>query len=215
MQRQMVWLTGLTAAAVVAAAAWMVHGGGEPAPDAAAPGGAAGGAQDPLSDPAALTPDQMRGRLFEQQAMAGTQGLGNWCVEAQALQPCPALRERFDHYIDTVGQGDPAKLRAAISDEARKENGDRLGAEIMQIWDKYWRLRSHKWHAQLDPADTRTWMQVYEEQTQVRRQMLGEAWAKAFFDADEKQFLAYHQYITTGRNPSAAPPSAPVPTMNP
>lgn len=213
MQRQMGWLVGLAVVTTVAAGVWLTIGNEGVPEGTAEPGGGAG--HEVAVDPTTLTPDQVRSRLFEQQAQASTQGLGNWCVQGDALQPCLALRERFDYYIDTLGQEDAVKLRTAIAAEARKEHGDKLAADIMQIWEKYWRLRTHTWQVQLDPADTRTWKQVYDEQTQARRQILGDSWAKAFFDADEKQFLAYYEQIATGRVPSAAPPSASVPTMTP
>jgi hypothetical protein len=158
------------------------------------------------TDPTEMTPDQIRARLFEQGALSGTEPAGEWCVQADKLTPCSELRKRFEYYILAVGETEPVDIRKLIADEARKAHGDKLGAEIMAIWDKYWVLRTYNWRNKLEPGDLRTWMQTFEEQREVRQRLLGAEWAEAFYAEEDRKFKAYYEQMQSG---------ASVPTMKP
>jgi hypothetical protein len=137
-----------------------------------------------------LTPDQIRARLFEQGSLSGTEPAGNWCVHDGQLEPCFDLRRRFEYYVLALGDVAADDIRKLTAVEARKDNGDKLAAEIMLVWDKYWQLRTYPWRHHFDRSDRATWLPAFEEQGQVRRQLLGDAWTRAFFENDEKQFKA-------------------------
>lgn len=216
MQTRTWMMVGAVTAAAVAAAVWMGTGDAPELQDAAtsdvaAPqAGIAASAIPPELH--AMTPDQVRNRLFEQGSFSGTEPAGDWCVQGGQLSPCPELRRRFEYYILAVGEVAVDDIRKLTADEARKAHGDKLAGEIMAIWAKYWELRNHTWRNKLEPGDLRTWMPAHEEQRQVRQRLLGADWAEAFFAEEDRQFKAYYEKMQSG---AAAPPDpgAPVPRV--
>jgi lipase chaperone LimK len=161
------------------------------------------------------TPEETRNRLFKEGSLAGTEPSGDWCVGAdQLLKPCEGLRTRFEYYILGLGEVTLDEARALIEDEARRAHGDKLGAEIMALFDKYWKVRTHEYRNNFVQTDRSTWLPVFEEQKAVRRQILGEPWALAFFADDEASFKAYYAQLDSG---AAPPPKSgePVPQMEP
>jgi len=63
-------------------------------------------------------------------------------------------------------------------------------------------------------TDRSTWLPVFEEQKAVRRQILGEPWAQAFFADDEASFKAYYAQLDSGAAP-VSKAGEPVPQMEP
>lgn len=168
---------------------------------------------EPLAQ--AMTPDQVRQRLFQEGSLVGTEPAGDWCVNAQPqLQPCEALRQRFEYYILGLGEVGIADIRALLQEEARLAHGPALADQIMAIFDKYWQIRTHDWKSHFVQSDRSTWMPVFEEQRAVRRQILGQAWADAFFQEEEQHFQAYYAQLESGEAPPADP-GEPVPEMAP
>jgi lipase chaperone LimK len=206
-----------------AAALWMSRGA---SPDGASGGTSAGGGWGMISATSdsghesvaaqvkAMTPDQVRDRLFRQGSFAGTEPSGDWCVANGQLQACPELRKRFEYYILGLGEVTIEDIKALVADEARKAHGPQLAGEIMAIWDKYWQLRNYAWRNKFNQSDRSTWLAVFEEQKLVRRQILGPDWAKAFFEQDEKTFQQYYAQLESGL-PPPPDPGEPVPQMAP
>jgi lipase chaperone LimK len=181
---------------------WVVQDG--------APGGNAGG----VNGSKALTPDQVRTRLFKDGSFAGTEPSGDWCVVSGKLSPCPELRKRFEYYILGLGEVTIEDIKALVADEARRAHGDQAAADIMGIWDKYWQIRTHEWRNKFDQSNRATWLPVFEEQRMVRRQILGDEWAKAFYEQDEQNFKQYYAQLESGQ-PPPPDPGEPVPQMAP
>jgi lipase chaperone LimK len=179
--------------------------------DASKDGAAATDAGAPRS---ALTPDQVRNKLFKEGSFAGTEPTGGWCVQAGQLKPCPDLRKRFEYYILGLGEVTIEDIKLLVADEARRANGAQQADAIMAIWDKYWQLRTYNWRNKFDQSDRASWMPVFEEQRAVRRQILGADWAHAFFDEDEAHFKQYYAQIESGQAPPVDP-GEPVPQMGP
>ena len=178
-----------------------------------------GGAKDTAASAAAAaaqvrTPDQVRVRLFKEGSFAGTEPAGSWCVSDQKLKPCPELRSRFEYYVLGLGEVTIEEIRGLIQDEAKRANGDALAAQIMAVWDKYWQVRTYAWRHKFIQADRSTWMPVFEEQRAVRRQLLGQPWAEAFFKEDEQHFQEYYAQLESGL-PPPPDPGEPVPQMAP
>ncbi|CAH0351598.1 lipase secretion chaperone [Aquabacterium sp. CECT 9606] len=178
-----------------------------------------GGAKEAPASGAAVaaqvrTPDQVRVRLFKEGSFAGTEPAGNWCVSEQKLKPCPELRSRFEYYVLGLGEVTIEEIRGLIQDEAKRANGDAMAAQIMAIWDKYWQVRTYAWRHKFVQADRSTWMPVFEEQRSVRRQILGQPWAEAFFKEDEQHFQEYYAQLESGQ-PPPPDPGEPVPQMAP
>jgi lipase chaperone LimK len=183
---------------------WHLLGGGKEATTGGAP-----------SSASLRTPDQTRLRLFKEGSFAGTEPAGSWCVaDDKKLRPCADLRSRFEYYVLGLGEVTIEEIQGLIQDEARRDNGDQLAGEIMAVWDKYWQVRTYGWRNKFVQNDRATWMPVFEEQRSVRRQILGAAWAEAFFKGDEQHFLDYHAQLDSGQPPSPDPGEA-VPQMGP
>lgn len=228
MQVKMKWVVALLAAVMGLGGIWLAQrtssgGGGVTLADGATSSGAAwslmGAGKDsgPVAQPAAalMTPDQVRTRLYQQGSFQGTEPSGEWCVtDAKMLKPCNGLRGRFEYFVLGVGEVSIAEIRGLIQDEARLAHGDKLAAEIIDIFDKYWQIRTHDWKNNFVQTDRSTWMPVFEEQKSVRRQILGMAWAEAFFADDEKHFLEYFAQLESGQ-PPPPDPGEPVPQMEP
>lgn len=225
------WMQGWTKGAVVAlavgglAVAWWaaqqpgglssiaagVSGGGwgmirpdeAPAPrDASAPAAAS------------LSAEQVRVKLFKEGSFQGTEPSGNWCVTGDKLVACPELRKRFEYYILGLGEVTIADIRNLVEDEARRAHGEALGNAIMAVWDKHWQVRTHAWRSVFVQADQSTWRPAFEEQRLVRRQILGEDWARAFYADDEAKFQQFMAQVESGQ-PPAPDPGEPVPQMAP
>lgn len=162
----------------------------------------------------ARTPDQVRVRLFKEGSFAGTEPAGDWCVADKKLKPCGGLRSRFEYYVLGLGEVSIEEIRGLIQDEAQRAHGPELATQIMAIWDKYWQVRTYGWRNKFVQSDRSTWLPVFEEQRAVRRQLLGQPWAEAFFKDDEQHFQAYYAQLESGQ-PPPPDPGEPVPQMEP
>ena len=223
------WATVAALAAALGGAWWWFGpqmNGQSADPSTAASGVAAGWGMEgpdgqsqaaPVSMDATLTPDQVRQKLFSKGSLEGTTPSGDWCVTTdQKLKPCKGLRGRFEYYILGLGEGGVTigDIRGLIADESKREHGDTLSGEIMAIFDKYWTLRVYDWKNNFVQNDRSTWLPVFEEQRSVRRQILGQPWADAFFSEDEKHFQDYYAQLESGL-PPPPDPGEPVPQMAP
>ncbi len=177
------------------------------------PGVGQGEAKQASGTPA-MTAEQVRNKLFREGSFQGTEPNGDWCTAAGKLSPCSGLRARFEYYLLGLGEVTVNDIRTLVSDEAHRANGEELGNAIMAIWDKYWSLRTHDWRNTFVQSDRNTWMPAFEEQRMVRRQILGEDWARAFFAEDEAKFKQYVAQVESGQ-PPPPDPGEPVPQMAP
>jgi hypothetical protein len=154
----------------------------------------------------AMTPDEIRNRLFQEGSLVGTQPAGDWCINAQQqFLPCEGLRQRFEYYLLGLGEVGVADVRALIEDEARKAHGEAQTAQIMALFDRYWQIRTYDWKHHFIQSDRATWLPVFEEQRTVRRQILGGAWADAFFLEEEQHFQTYYAQLESGQAPPPQP----------
>jgi lipase chaperone LimK len=237
MRRHERWLpAAVIAATLVLAWAWQRGPAPVPALPAAQPAGhapragpehAAAPGSAPAEAPAQATAEAVRARLFRHGSLVDTQPAGGWCVVAapatrasalqggeESLQPCAELRLRFDHYLLGLGEADVGELRSLVADDAQRAHGSALAAAILSVWDRYLRLGQYPWSSRFDPADRNTWTALLAEQRQVRRQILGEAWASAFYAEEEQHFEALHARLEAGA-PAPLDPGAPVPQVAP
>jgi lipase chaperone LimK len=162
-----------------------------------------------LGDPAASAEDRTHDRLFVQGSLAGTETAGDWCVGDGRLQACAALRERFDHYLLGLGEVEPAALRALVRRDAVRAHGEVLATQIVDLWDRYWTLRQQAPGVPFDASDRSTWPALLAEQRGVRRRLLGDDWARAFYGDEERDFEALQARLDAGL-PKPVDPGAPV-----
>ncbi len=104
-----------------------------------------------------LTPSQTRERLFRHGSLSGTTPTGDWCVRGTRLQPCEALRHRFEYYLLAQGEVEAADLRALVADELTRAHGPAPVAEVLALWGRYATLRAHPYRTVFDPRNLTTW----------------------------------------------------------
>lgn len=167
-----------------------------------------GTAAPPGADPLALE-ERTHRRLFEQGSLAGTEAAGDWCVNDARLHPCAALRERFDHYLLGLGEVSAAALRALVRRDAARAQGEAMAAQIMDLWDRYGAVREQAPRVPFDARDRSSWSALLAEQRGVRRRLLGDDWARAFYGDEENDFDALRVRLDAGAA-SPVDPGAPV-----
>lgn len=214
--RTTTWWIGATGAAALAAlVGWMLQAPGEapsatvaaPAPPSGEGRGfsvlAAGGPPAPAAEPATgRSVREVERALLEQGSLRGTEPDGGWLLdEAGRLQPSIALRRRFDYYLSGVGEATLPELSALLATHARRDLAPGPAAEVLALWDRYLALQQYRFQHSVRMDDRATWPVALAERQQVRRQMLGVAWAAAFY-ADEEAELARHI-----AQPTAEPPA--------
>lgn len=161
------------------------------------------------------TPEQLRARLFQQGSFAGSEPAGDWCVTARQLRPCAALRDRFEYYVQGLGEVSLAELRSLVREDALQVHGPQLALELMALWDRYWQLREQVWRHQFVQSDRSTWRPVFEEQHAVRRRVMGADWAEAFFSDEERYFQAYYLQAAEGPVLASHAQALPQPVVEP
>lgn len=183
-------------------ASWSLMGAGK--------GASADSSGTGLSGP--RSPAAVRDRLFKHGSFTGTELDGSWSVVDGRLVPSLTLRNRFENYLLGLGEVTLQEIRGLVEDDARRDVGDKLAAEILVVWDKYMQLREFPFQQQFKQNDRATWSPFFDELRMVRRQVLGKVWADAFFTEEEAQFQQYLAQLETGR-PAPTDPGAPVPQV--
>lgn len=123
---------------------------------------------------------------------------GRWTGEQ--LMPTLALRRRFDQLLTTVGEASLPELRDLVAWLSEQDLGPQGAQAVLAVWDRYVRLLQHSFRDGADPAQPQRWGMALAEHQRVRREILGPAWADAFYREDE---AAVRQLIE--RSPSAPP----------
>ena len=122
-------------------------------------------------------------------SLANTQLDGDWGVGPDGQpQPSMALRRRFDYFLLLQGEQDLNTVAARIRQLVQAAHGAAAAQQIMAVWDSYLRLQQQRWATQVDMQRRETWAPALAERSLVRRQLLGAAWAQAFY-ADEENAL--------------------------
>jgi lipase chaperone LimK len=145
---------------------------------------AAGGHSADVAAPTAATAEPQTPN-----SLANTQLDGDWSIgQSGQPQPSMALRRRFDYFLLLQGEVDISALSAQIRQQVQAAHGGAAAQQIMAVWDSYLRLQQHAWTTQVNMQRPETWSPALAERSAVRRQLLGTAWAEAFY-ADEENAL--------------------------
>jgi lipase chaperone LimK len=135
-------------------------------------------------------------------------GWGRWT--GTELLPSRELRRRFDQLLTTVGERRLEELRVLVGALAERDLGPQGSAAVLAVWDRYLKLQQHRFSQQIDPLHPEQWSRVLAEHQQVRRELLGFAWADAFYAEEEASLRALmdpRQAGHSGRATSAGDPS--------
>jgi lipase chaperone LimK len=164
--------------------------------------------------------EQIEHVLFEHGSLRGTTLDGDWGLDAHGqLQPSRALRRRFDQLLTTQGEVSREELGVWLRAKASKDVGVSAAQAIMQIWHKYLVLegQEYRYGVRLDEPESLRW--ALQERQIKRREILGVAWAAAFYAEEEalltQSLASDHTPQTTTSNAPAAPAAhAALPHLN-
>jgi lipase chaperone LimK len=147
-------------------------------------------------------------------SLSGTEADGDWAVDANGeLQPSINLRRRFDYYLTLQGETPLEQVATHLRTQVQAAHGAKAAQQVMDLWARYLRLQQHAWAMQVDLQRPDTWAAALAERSAVRRQLLGLAWAEAFYRAEEDELRALITQTQDGQTAgnSAAPGAVPVP----
>ncbi len=135
-----------------------------------------------------------KGLNLQESSLADTQADGTWSISPSGqAQPSLALRRRFDYFLLLQGERDIAALTADIQRQVSAAHGQLAAQQIMALWASYLQLQQHRWTTQVDMQRPSTWSSALTERSMKRRELLGIAWAEAFYrgeEADLRQLIA-------------------------
>ncbi|MFN7694172.1 MAG: hypothetical protein ACK5O3_09025 [Burkholderiales bacterium] len=139
-------------------------------------------------------------------ALQAAEWPGRWALNsAGVIQPSADVRRRFDHLLSRLGDQNLLQLRTSMQQQVTEEAGPAAAEQVVVLWDRYLRLQLWPWKTEVELDRPDTWRQALNERSRIRRDLLGPAFAEAFFGADEREFLKWIE----ARAP--APSSSPLP----
>lgn len=127
-----------------------------------------------------------KGLNLQESSLADTQADGTWSIGPSGqAQPSLALRRRFDYFLLLQGERDIAALTADIQRQVSAAHGQIAAQQVMALWRSYLQLQQHRWTTQVDMQRPSTWSSALTERSMKRRELLGIAWAEAFYRDEE------------------------------
>ncbi len=149
-------------------------------------------------------------------SLADTQLDGSWSMGANGqAQPNIALRRRFDYLLLLQGERSLAALTVEIQRQVSTAHGALAAQQIVALWHSYLQLQQKQWKTQVDMLRPTTWANALTERSQARRELLGIAWADAFY-RDEEDALRLQIAKFNGQTVLATPlPEANLPAALP
>jgi lipase chaperone LimK len=138
-------------------------------------------------------------------SLADTEADGSWSIGANGqAQPNIALRRRFDYFLLLQGERSAAALTAEIQRQVLAAHGALAAQQVVALWHSYLQLQQKQWKTQVDMLRPNTWASALAERSQVRRELLGIAWADAFY-REEEDALRQQIAKSNGQTVASAP----------
>jgi lipase chaperone LimK len=148
-------------------------------------------------------------------SLADTQLDGSWSMGANGqAQPNIALRRRFDYLLLLQGERSLAALTAEIQRQVSAAHGALAAQQIVALWHSYLQLQQKQWKTQVDMLRPTTWASALTERSQARRELLGIAWADAFY-REEEDALRQQIAKSNGQTVAASTQEANLPAVLP
>jgi len=159
--------------------------------------------QPPPYSPA--EPEDLLHTLFTEGSLRGAELDGAWGAwDGQRLSPNADLRRRFDQLLTTLGETHVDELRRLVAWLAERDLGAPGAQAVLEVWDRYLKLQQHVFREPMDLARPERWPAVLQEHQLARREMLGMAWADAFYGDEETAFRQRLDQTSTSQ-PTAEP----------
>lgn len=142
----------------------------------------------------------------------GSEADGDWTLTSEGqLQPSLALRRRLDWCLQAQGQlPEEQLLPTCLAHTGAHLPGPALAA-VQQLWRQYRRLLSSPTRYLIHPTQPATWRLALVERQQMRRRLLGEAMAEAFYREEEAQLEAMIRQPGLLKESAALPDPAQLP----
>lgn len=136
--------------------------------------------------------------VYREGSLRGTDFPAWGVARGETLVPNRMLRDRFDHYL--LGAGEVARpvLDALVAAHARRDLGEPLATQVLDIWERYLRLQHHPFQHVARPGDLPSMTTALQEHRQVRQTLLGVHWAQAFYGEEETRLAAEIERARTG-----------------
>lgn len=159
-----------------------------PATEASPTGEARDAAMSPATDagmsPAPSSSGTAADFSMARSSLRGSEVDGGLSVDAAGrVVPDMAMRRLFDYHLSLIGERDPAQIRQLLQTYLQQHHGATQAAEALAYFDRYAaylkRLADARIDALASPQDR------FDKTVALRRELLGEALATAFF-ADEE-----------------------------
>jgi lipase chaperone LimK len=163
-----------------------------------------------MGDALATNPSTSESDPLQAHSLTNTQTDGDWSIGPNGqAQPNRALRRRFDYLLLQQGEVAMDGLANQIRQQVQREHGAVAAQQILTLWDNYLRLQQYAWTKQVNPNRPEIWANALTERSTVRRQILGPAWADAFYSDEENELRQMIAQTNSGMPTSAAVPAAP------
>jgi lipase chaperone LimK len=144
-------------------------------------------------------------------SLADTQADGSWSIGPNGqAQPSLALRRRFDYFLLLLGERSLAAMTAEIERQVLAAHGALAAQQILALWNSYVQLQQQRWTTQVDMRNPSTWASALAERSQLRRELLGIAWADAFYREEDN---ALRQQIAKSNGQDIVATSTPEPNQ--
>ncbi len=133
--------------------------------------------------------DEVRDLLYSTPSFKGAPIDGDCLVDASGrLKPDIELRRRFDYFLRDQSEVTIPEIRSLLAVDACPGKSAEVVNQMLDVWDKYWRLKMYSYQHAANPSNPLTWLSAFSEHKDVRRQILGPVWAEAFFGEEEALF---------------------------
>lgn len=197
------WVAAVVGGALVLAA-WLWSGIDDPnppraqalAPPAAQPQAPARAVLASLSAAAPSasaprSPEDFEHWLEEKSSLRGISLDGAWDIDSEGrLKPTLALRRRFDQLLSLVGEATLDEITAYVERDVTTLAGPAAAQQVLDVWRRYVELQKHAFNLQVDMRDRSTWAPAQAERQDVRRRLLGDEVARAFYAEDDAMLQA-------------------------
>lgn len=143
--------------------------------------------------------------VYREGSLRGTDFPAWGVARGESLVPNRMLRDRFDHYLLGAGELSRPVLDALVAAHARRDLGEPLAAQVLDLWERYLRLQHHPFQHVARPGDLPSMTTALQEHRQVRQTLLGVHWAQAFYGEEETRLAAEIERARTGTPPPSDP----------
>lgn len=158
------------------------------------------GLQPPTRDSGDRSAEAVEEALYGRGSLRHSQPDGGWKLDgAGALLPDIGVRRRFDHLLTALGEATVDEIGRLLRAQATRELSTRAVEQAMALWQSYLQLLGHAYTQNADIGEPRRWQAALDERVRVRRELLGPAWADAFYRDEE---LAVRANIVMRLDPS-------------